>query len=200
MLNEYIQKLLETLAAFIILHILWLVSCLPIITIYPATVTLFEIVRKWRINGVNYQITKEYTSLLKENCINYLLFGVCWKFISVILFTYIYFIWSIELFGKTLLISLGLIVLFLYGGISLYLFPLTAHFNLPKKIILKNASLLAIGKMGTTVVALLIIGLINISMYYFNLLFWISSSLTAYLLYILISNRNPRLWVGTNDK
>ncbi|GAF64209.1 hypothetical protein BTS2_1101 [Bacillus sp. TS-2] len=194
MWQNKIQSLLETFGAFIILNILWLLFCLPIVTIFPATITLFSIVRGWSKEGIDYQITKQFLSEFKENWKRYFWMSLTWLASGFILLVYYYFILSLQIPGKSVLIGLLFISTFLYIGMTIYCFSLSVHFELSHLTVIKNAFFLSIGRIGSTIFSIFIVLLVVLLSYFFSLFFWISGSVAAYAIYLIISKRNAEIW------
>ena len=47
MLEGRFYRRLETVTNYFLLNVLWLLACLPIITLYPATAAMFAVIRGW---------------------------------------------------------------------------------------------------------------------------------------------------------
>lgn len=45
------HRLLEVFINLLLLNLLWLLACLPVLTIYPATAAMFGVVRIWVRQG-----------------------------------------------------------------------------------------------------------------------------------------------------
>ncbi|MGI9049327.1 MAG: DUF624 domain-containing protein, partial [Rubrobacteraceae bacterium] len=50
-LDSRLYRWLEVFTNLLILDLIWLVSCLPVITIYPATTAMFGVTRDWVRKG-----------------------------------------------------------------------------------------------------------------------------------------------------
>ena len=61
-----IYRVLEVFTDLVYLNLLWMVTCLPVVTIAPATAAMFGVVRGW-IKGKDVPTTGEFFSLFREN-------------------------------------------------------------------------------------------------------------------------------------
>ena len=46
-LDTRVYRWLETATDFFLLNLMWLVACLPAVTIFPSTAAMFGVVRDW---------------------------------------------------------------------------------------------------------------------------------------------------------
>lgn len=193
-MRDKIQRILEILTAFFFLNMLWIIFCLPIITIFPSTMTMFSIVRRWKQNEIDYDLAKLFFSEFKENARKYFLLGVVWLIFGILLIIDYFFIITIQFEARNLLFGLLFLGTFMYLGMSLFIFGIAVNFDLPKKAIIKNAFLYTIGKLGTTVLTVMILVSMVIICYIVPYLLWIIGSITAFFIYTTMSNMNRATW------
>ncbi len=193
-MRDKIQRILEILTAFFFLNMLWIIFCLPIITIFPSTMTMFSIVRRWKQNEIDYDLAKLFFSEFKENARKYFLLGVVWLIFGILLIIDYFFIITIQFEARNLLFGLLFLGTFMYLGMSLFIFGIAVNFDLSKKAIIKNAFLYTIGKLGTTVLTVMILVSMVIICYFVPYLLWIIGSITAFFIYTTMSNMNRATW------
>lgn len=194
MIGNRLQKTLEIVTAFIFLNLLWVICCLPILTIYPSTAAMFGVVRKWKETGIDYGIGKLFISAFKENFRKSFLLGIISFVIGSLIMVDFYFLANLSFSGKNVIIGLLIFCTFVYVGMSIFLLPITVNFQLSIKGIIKNALFFAIGKIGTTILCLMIIASIVVICYFIPFLLWVVGSITAFFVYTTISNLNQGLW------
>ena len=125
-----------------LLNVLWLLFCLPILTIFPATAAMFGVVRQWIIHK-DSSVFPTFIRCFKENFKQSFIIQFIWVFLAAFLF--IDYTISLKLgFLKTvispILIFLGF---FLMMG-STFLFPSIVQFKTTIRNILKNTIFLSI--------------------------------------------------------
>lgn len=192
-----LYRVLEIFTAFLLLNCIWLFVCLFIVPIYPATVAMFGVVRKWQTEGIDYGSVKPFMKMLKENWQKNFLIGVIWSLVGMVLFIDFYLLNQLQFEGKLLFMSLLLFCGMIYLSTTIYLFPILANYELPIKAVLKNSLLLSIGELGTTLLCFITIVAMIVAVYFVPLLFLVAGSLLAFLTYSICSksfeNRNESL-------
>src|SRR5215213_2057949 len=73
-LDTRIYRWLETATDFFLLNLLWLVACLPVVTIFPSTAAMFGVVRDW-VRGKEGSLTRTFITRFQENLGQSLLIG-----------------------------------------------------------------------------------------------------------------------------
>jgi uncharacterized membrane protein YesL len=156
-LNSRLYRVLEVLTNIFFLNLLWLVMCLPIVTIFPATAAMFGVVREWtkeREPG----IFGAFFSFFKENFRQSVWIGVLWTLLGFFLATDFVLIGQMD---SVLRIPLFLVMVFcgvLYVLTSLYLFPVMVNYHASWLNVVRTSLFLSIGHPFTTVKCLLVIG------------------------------------------
>ncbi|MEH7438084.1 DUF624 domain-containing protein [Neobacillus drentensis] len=178
-LDNKLYNRLNTIVDFIILNLLWVLMCLPIVTIFPATAALFGVVRKWNMKE-EPPILKTYFQLFKDNFFQSMLIGFIWAFVGASLYL------DFQLTSKNLLMKLLLVIIFsIYSITSIYLFPVMVHYKNTSLRIIKNSFFLAILKPIHLLFAILVIISSYIIVSHFPIILIFSASLTAYLIYMI---------------
>jgi uncharacterized membrane protein YesL len=186
-LDSRFHRWLETFSNFFLINLLWLLACLPVITIYPATAAMFGVVRDW-VRKKEDSLLRTFLSHFKENFKQSFVIGIVWTFFGAALLLDFHLVNQMSSGLRIVLGSLLFLVTLLYAFTSLYLFPVMVHYETSWPVVLKSSLLLSIGQLSTTVQCLLVVAvMVGISIFVpFTLL--ITGSLTAYIVYRL-SNR-----------
>src|SRR5581483_9030917 len=77
------------------LNVLFLISCLPIITIFPAAAAMFGVIREW-VNKRDVAIFSTYRRLFKENFKQSLITGMIMTLISAMLLGDLYLLTKLK--------------------------------------------------------------------------------------------------------
>lgn len=137
------------------LNILWLVCCIPVVTAGAATTALYAVMLKLVKNEEGY-IFRGYFSAFKNNfkqstvvwcglLVLSLLLGADWSIVSMLS-------GAVSIFFRIVLMFAG----FCLFGTAIYVFPLLARYENPLRATVKNAALLAIGRLPYTVLLMIV--------------------------------------------
>src|SRR5699024_4884072 len=107
-------RILDIFAHFVLLNALWVICCIPIVTIFPATTALFGVVRKWHIDGTDAGGIGLFFSLFKSNFKKSFLIGLMWLLAGSILYVDTSIILQIEFTGKLFVFILVIFSSILY--------------------------------------------------------------------------------------
>ena len=156
-LDGPVMSALGRVTDFLVLNLIFLVTCIPIITIGPALSALYSVTLKMVKNEDSY-ILKRYLSAFKENFKISFLAGLL-ILASIILFAFDYRIMTTmgDSMG-TIFPIIFLALIFICLVISMYLFPYIARFENTFKDSFKNTVLIAVASMPWTLLLLLITG------------------------------------------
>lgn len=149
-------KFLETfnkITDLVTLNILWLLCCIPIITIGASTSALYQVTLQIAENRDSY-ITKEFFKAFREN---FRQATIVWLAVIVTGFVLLSDMFIISHFftGSDMSVILGLIfmiLILLFAG-SMYFFPVIAYFRNSTKKIFSNSFRLAFSNLRTTLPA-----------------------------------------------
>lgn len=148
-----LMQLLSALADLMILSLLWLVGCIPVVTIGASTTALYTCVMKRRTDG-DIRCVREFWDAFKRN------FGqasLLWGVAVVLLGTVaadVYLVFFTELAPDTVIKLLILMVVLVLLLVVSYIFPLQSYFVNAVGQTLKNAVLLAIMYLPVSLVIL----------------------------------------------
>ncbi|NLG03098.1 MAG: YesL family protein [Clostridia bacterium] len=182
-LDSPLMSFLGKMADLLWLNILYILCCIPIITIGASTSALYYVTLKMSANEEGY-ITKSFFKSFKQNFKQATIIWLMMLVVGAVIFVDFRFLSMNETpFGKAIFIALCIICVLL-AFVSVYIFPLLAKFDNTIKNSLKNALLISIRHFPYTIV--LIVGmivpfiLIFLIMRLLPLLFLFAFSFTAY--------------------
>lgn len=148
-LDSPLMQGLGKIADLFILNVLFIVSCIPIITIGPALTALYTITLKAARNEESY-IFRGYLKAFKDN---FKIGTLSWLIVLIAGFV----LWAdFRILGsmpdsiKTVLSVLLLLAFFLYSITATYLFPYIARFENTLFMTIKNAFFMAIAYLPYT--------------------------------------------------
>lgn len=178
-------RLLEFVTAFFQLNILWLLLCLPVITIFPATVAMYCVTRQWVLHK-DYSVFRPFFKYFKENFKQSLLLGILWTFFGGLFyvdFTLMENLGNFQYILLPILSLLGIIVL----TTSIFIFPTIANFDMNWWDAIKNSVFFSIRYLPTTLAAVIYIALMAVILYTWPVTSLFIFSLGAYSIYFLCS-------------
>ncbi|TCP31335.1 putative membrane protein YesL [Scopulibacillus darangshiensis] len=179
-----LYNFLDKFSNFFLLNLLWLIMCIPIITIFPATIAMFGVVRKW-IKGEHVKLFNCFFTLFKENFIQSLLIGVI-AFIFTLLLILNFNITSLmDNPFKVITLSLLSLIGFLSLCTSVYIFPVIVNYNVKWTAVIRNSFLLSVSQPFVTLPSILILLISMVIVYTVPITLFIVGSLSAYLIYFL---------------
>lgn len=150
LMDNVVVRALTKICDMMCLNVIWLICCIPIVTIGASTAALYSVMLKMVKNEEGY-IFKSFFKAFKENfrqsTVIWLLFvlaGVIW---------WIDFNFAGALSGQAGLVLRVLFVLigFVLVSVFIYAIPLTARYVNPVSATLKNALILTLGRLPYTV-------------------------------------------------
>jgi uncharacterized membrane protein YesL len=178
-------RMLEVATNFLILNLLWLLCCVPIVTVFPATAALFGVTREW-VKEREPGILGSFFGFFRENLRQSLGIGLLWTVFGVILVANVFAIRQMEpealripLFAGTALIG------FAYAATSVYLFPVMVNYSAPWRTVLRNSFLFAFGRPGKTLLCLLVVLISAAMVTVLPITLFFVGSVAAYVIYKL---------------
>jgi uncharacterized membrane protein YesL len=76
-LESKVHRWLEVFANFLLLNLLWLLACIPVLTIYPATGAMFGVVRDW-VRKSDVGVIQPFILRFRENLKQSFVIGIVW--------------------------------------------------------------------------------------------------------------------------
>lgn len=186
-MDRPIYRTLESFSNLVILNLLWILMCLPIITIFPATIAMFGVIRQWINKEDDRGLTRSFFLLFKQNFRHGLLLGVIILLFGTLVAVNFSLALQLENPLKMIYVVFLSFLSLLYTFTCIYLFPLLVNYKDNWKNLLKNALLLSIIHLPITVICIITLFFGTILIVFIPLTFIIVFSLTAYVIYYLCS-------------
>ncbi|MBT2719959.1 YesL family protein [Bacillus sp. ISL-46] len=199
-LDSRFYAVVDRLSNFFILNLFWIISCLPIVTIAPATSAMYSVVRQWKLNQ-DTSVVRNYFRYFKENFKQSFLIGIIWMLLAVLLY-FNYFYLNQDQSGLKFLMIIPLIIIsVVFLIISTFLFPVMTHYNATWKGAIKNSFLLAIVNFPSTILILGFLALLTVIIIYVPATSLIIFSVGAYINFSLcnrVFHKNEQFAINNN--
>ena len=183
---------------FFLLNLMWLVACLPLVTIFPSTAAMFGVVRDW-VRGKEDALVGTFVTRFRENFWQSLLVGTLWAVTGTALFLDFLVANQLSFWVGVVLKSALVLASSLYALGLVFLFPVMVHYEADWKTVIKNSLLLSIGRLPTIVVCLIffvvMVGLTVVAPF----LIIITGSITAYVVYRLCDREFRKIDAARGD-
>ena len=150
-----ILDFINTLCNFIVLNLVFLITCLPVITIGTALSSLYYVTLREARGEYGYLVRPYLTEFRKNLKSGTAAFGILFLVGAVLLFN-LAFWYSFGSVVTSVLAGLFIIALFLWLFVFTYTFPLIARFENTTKQTLKNAFRLMMTNVKPTIALALI--------------------------------------------
>ena len=179
--------MLKKVGDLVLLQLAFLITCIPIVTIGAGITALYSVSRKLRKDSVSFVFQTYFsdfkTNLKKSTAVWLLLLA------AVVLLFIDYSFYTTLASSFAWVVALAVFILaFLICAVFIYIFPLIAWFENDLKSHLKNALILSIGHLGTTLLAMLILGgFALLAILALQIFAFFGFSVSAYWLSILLS-------------
>lgn len=180
-LNSKFYTLLEKVTNLVILNVVFLIFCIPIITIFPAISAMFGVIRESKFKEEK-SVLKPFIEQFKINFKKGLLISLLWIPFPFFLYVDYQILLQLQPIWKTAFFIPLVLISFIFLSMSMYLFPIIVHYKLTIMGILKNTFIISLAYFPTT---LLLIGIATI-------LFLIFTSFQISIIFIL------GLWASLN--
>lgn len=179
-----VYRILERFLDLVVLNLCWLIACLPVVTVWPATTALFAVVREWAL-GREPRVIGSFLRYFKANFTQSLCVGVLWSPFGLLL-----------LFNLNLAAQSSppwqLLLFFCFstlGGVylvaSVYLFPVMSNYRVSFVQVIKNSIIFGVGQLPIAVLCLLLVGAVVALVVIFPPTLLLAGSSTAYVVYRL---------------
>jgi uncharacterized membrane protein YesL len=183
-LDTRVYRWLEVATDFFLLNLMWLVACLPVVTIFPSTAAMFGVVRDW-VREKEGSLVRTFVTRFRENFRQSLLVGAVWTVFGVTLFLDFIVAGQLSSGAEIVLKSVLVLASSVYAFGSIFLFPVMVHYESDWKTVIKNSLLLSIGRLPTTLVCLVFVAVMVGLTVVVPLLVISTPSITAYVVYRL---------------
>lgn len=154
-LDNPVLQFINTACHYIALNLLFLITCLPIVTIGSALSSLYYVTLK-ESRGEEGYLSRTYLRVFKNNLkVGTLSFAILFIVGAILLFNLVFW-FALRTFIGFIFTALMILATLIYSVIVLYTFPLIGRFENPTKQTLKNAFLIAITNRKATLALLAI--------------------------------------------
>jgi uncharacterized membrane protein YesL len=192
LLDNRVYRWLEVATDFFLLNLMWLVACLPVVTIFPSTAAMFGVVRDWSRKKEG-GLVRAFASRFRENFAQSFLVGVLWALFGTALVLDFFVAGRLSFVPEVVMKSLLVLATVLFVSASVFLFPVMVHYEMGWKTLLKNSLLFSIGRLPTTAACLLFVAVATALTAILPVLILITGSVTAYVVYGLCGREFAKL-------
>lgn len=194
-LDGIVYKVCSWIYNFILLNILYILSCILVVTAFPATAALFGVVRQW-VKGNDVNVFQQYRSLFKENLKQSLFIGLITIFVCLFLIADYYTLTLLNTSMKPILFTCLVMVSCCVWATILNIYPLMVNGFYGNKELIINAFKLSFYKPHLTFVHLILtLAWGYVSIRFGFLLFFFSFSAFAFFTYWLIEQKFKKITV-----
>jgi uncharacterized membrane protein YesL len=175
---------LERATDFFLLNLLWLLACVPVVTIFPSTAAMFGVVRDWA-RGKEAGVFGAFVLRFRQNFRQSLAVGVLWALFGGALFLDFLIANGLPPGPQAVMRFLLVLASILYALASVFLFPVMVHYDTRWTAVPKNALLLAVGRLPITLLCLAMVVAAAALTFFVPLLLVATPSVVAYAIYRL---------------
>lgn len=147
--------LMNKIGDIVFLNIVFILTCLPVITIGPALAALYAVALK-ASDGKEGYVVRGYLKAFKENLKQGLLVGIVLEFIVAILIVDLNFLFYSQESYRTMGVVVTVIALIVIAALIPYIFALMARYTNTIKNTILNAVLIALSKLPYTILSLIL--------------------------------------------
>ena len=199
LLDSRVYRWFEVATDFFLLNLMWLVACVPVVTIFPSTAAMFGVVRDWSREKEG-GLMRAFASRFRENFAQSLLVGVLWVLFGTALVLDFFVAGRLSFVPEVVMKSLLVLATVLYVSASVFLFPVMVHYEMGWKELLKNSLLFSIGRLPTTAACLLFLAAVAVLTAILPVLILITGSVTASVIYGLCGREFAKLDAASRDE
>lgn len=167
--DNMVIRILNRIGDILILHFLWLLCSLPIVTIGASTTALYYTA----IKAVKYEdgyVARRFFKSFKENFKQSTIIWLIMLFAGFLCGWYLSY--SIET-HKSVLTMFSTILTCVYVFILIYVFPLQSKFDNKITVTIRNAFLLSVKNFPWTLLMIVALGLIGLFSYFYTIVLFI---------------------------
>lgn len=193
-----VYRWFEVATDFFLLNLMWLVACVPVVTIFPSTAAMFGVVRDWSREKEG-GLVNAFVTRFRENFLQSMIVGVLWALFGGALVLDFFVAEALSAWPGVVMKSLLVLAAVLYAAASVFLFPIMVHYQTDWKTLIKNSLLLSIGRLPTTAACLLFVVIVAGLTTVVPLLIFITGSITAHVVYRLCDREFAKLDATSRD-
>jgi uncharacterized membrane protein YesL len=176
--------MLENITNLFVLNLLWILSCIPIVTIAPATSAMYSVIRQWKTKE-DPSVFRSFFLYFKLNFKQSFLIGIIWFIVSLLLYFDYFFMIQMHSGLKVLFMVPLFFVFLLFMFTSAFLFPVMTHYKVTWKNVIKNSFFVSVAHFPTTLLILVVLVIITCILVYFPAMCLIIFSIGANINFIL---------------
>lgn len=187
MLNNRFYHVALVATNLLLLNLIWLLACIPVITIMPATAATFGVVKEWQ----NDTPSAIVASFLREFIRNFVLssvFGTAWVLVGIVIINNYILASGLNISFQLLAATANALITFLYIFTTVFLFPLLVTYQLGWRQLIKYSLVISITRYFVTLRCLVFIASSAALVYFFPPLVLVTGSTTCYVIYQLCSD------------
>src|SRR5215211_1166145 len=174
-----LYRALEVFSSLLLLNVLWILACLPVITVYPATAAMFGVVGEW-VREDERGVLRRFFTLLKRDFAQSFGIGIIWTLLGVIIGTGV-----LEIRHMAPILAIPVILVMTFAGVAylattMFLFPVMVTFDLRWTRVLKNSFFLAMSFPLITLLCLVVIASAGLIAFTLPISLVILVSITSY--------------------
>jgi uncharacterized membrane protein YesL len=191
-MNSKLYRAGEIIFNLLALNLLWLFSCVLVVTIFPATAAMFGVVRQW-IRNENSDVLGPYIKYFRENLGQSLGVSLVWTLATAILVADFYLLNGFDATLRLpMFVGLGAVGV-CYAFTTVYLFPVMVNYRLGWWDVIKNSFLIAISQPHISILCIIIVVAAAASSLIFSVFMLLAGSVAAYLIYFLAQRAFERI-------
>jgi uncharacterized membrane protein YesL len=184
-LDSSLYRYMDIIAAFLVLNLAWLVACLPVITVYPATAAMFAVAREWVKKKEFDGTLRDFISFFKKDFKQSFWIGIVWTFFGAVLFVNSRLIDNMPDILQVPFYVCFLVAGFVYLTASVFLLPVLVNYATSWQRILKTSVLLSLSRLPTTIGCLAVLAASVAVIRVLPITILISCSVASYAIYWL---------------
>lgn len=154
-LDGPIHKLLSRILDLIILNVIFTICCIPIVTIGASFSALYTVMFKIK-EEKDSNVFKQFFIAFKDNFLQSLFGTLILLAVAALLYMDYNIVFVEKLYGDAIMKALFFIILFLVSGFFSWLFPMLSRFDNKFKEHLKNAFMLSLAHLPTTILVVIL--------------------------------------------
>lgn len=169
----------------IIISLIWMVCCIPVVTIGPATTSLYYAVVKVIRRERGY-LVREFFHSFRLNLKNGIISGVLLTLLAIVLIFDRRFASTLTGTQAFVMMSIFNAMIFLLVCVTIYIFPLLSRFSMGVKQLFKTSLFMAMRHLPTTILLVIITAVFVLGTYIMPIIILISPALCILLISFLL--------------
>ncbi|MTH54942.1 DUF624 domain-containing protein [Bacillus mangrovi] len=140
--NKRNSRFISKAADFMLVNVIWFISCLPIITIFPATAALFAVVRQHYLKKESEAgLMKTYWNHFHRTFRQHWKLAIGWTAAAMLIAADLF--WA-KAANQVIFETALSVLVFLFLLVSLYIFAAAVHFDADSKGVIRNSLIILV--------------------------------------------------------